>query len=323
MHDSPKTGVVAGPEPGTEAFPFPVSERFLVLVNPHASGVGGGSALRRRLASAFAGHGVPFDILELDDPADLRRAARRGAELGFRAVVAVGGDGTAAQALRGTAGSEVPVAVLPFGTGNQLALNFGIPMSLEGSVRTAVHGTCEAIDLGRVDGEHFALIAGAGLDADVMADATAELKSRFGFGAYLVSGLKNVFIPKVADFRITADGREIEVRASMVLLANVGQLVAGGLPVEVTVAPRASFKDGLLDVCIYAPRNLPEMAGMLWQVARERYAGNERMLFLQARSVRVESEPAVAVQVDGEPHGQTPIVADVVPLAGRILVPSR
>ncbi|HKK27090.1 MAG TPA: diacylglycerol kinase family protein [Gemmatimonadota bacterium] len=304
-------------------FPYPVGERFLVLVNPRASGAGGGAALRRRIAGAFAGHGVPFDILEVEDPAGIREAARRGAEMGFRAVVAVGGDGTVAQALRGTAGSEVPVAVLPFGTGNQLALNFGIPTSLEGSVRTAVQGTCEAIDLGRLDGEHFALIAGAGLDADVMADATSELKSRLGFAAYLVSGLKNVITPRAADFRIEADGREIEVKASMVLLANVGQLVAAGLPVEVTVAPRASFKDGLLDVCIYAPRNLPEMAGMLWQVAREKYAGNERMLFLQARSVRVESDPAVAVQVDGEPFGETPITADVEPLAGRILVPSR
>jgi diacylglycerol kinase (ATP) len=309
------------PVPGADGFPYPLSDRFLILVNPRASAAGGGATLRRRLAAAFAAHGVPFDILEVAESEGLRKAARRAAELGFRAVVAVGGDGTVAQALRGTAGTGVPVAILPFGTGNQLAANFGIPVSLEGSVRTAVEGVPETIDLGRVNGEHFALIAGAGLDAEVMADATEELKSRFGFAAYLVSGLKNVITPRAADFRIVADDRELDVRASMVLVANVGHLVAAGLPVELKVAPRSSFKDGLLDVCIYAPRNLPEVASMLWRVARERYAGDERMLFLQARSVRVESDPSVAVQVDGEPHGETPLMADVDPLAGTILVP--
>lgn len=317
----PGPSVPAASGSSQAGFPYALSDRFLILVNPRASAAGGGATLRRRLAAAFAGHGVPFDILEVSESEGLREAARRAAEAGFRAVVAVGGDGTVAQALRGTAGTGVPVAILPFGTGNQLAANFGIPASLEGSVRTAVEGVPEAIDLGRVDGEHFALIAGAGLDADVMADATTELKSRFGFAAYLVSGLKNVITPRAADFRIVADDRELEIRASMVLVANVGHIVAAGLPMDFKVAPRSSFKDGLLDVCVYAPRNLPEVASMLWRVARERYAGNDRMLFLQARSVQVDSDPPVAAQVDGEPHGETPLTADVDPLAGTILVP--
>ena len=86
------------------------------------------------------------------------------------------------------------------------------------------------------------------------------------------------------------------------------------------MGPRVSFTDGLIDVCIYAPRNLPEMARMVWRVARQEYAGDDRMLFLQARKVVVESDPPVAVQIDGEPRGETPIEAEVVPLAGRILV---
>ncbi len=299
--------------------PISPAERILVLVNRSASG-GLPPGLRRRLGAAFADRGVPFDIVEADASA-LEPLARRAAELGYRTVAAAGGDGTVAQALRGTAGSEVPVAILPFGTGNQLARNFDIPASLEGSVRVAVEGRVERIDLGRVDGEYFALIAGAGLDAEVMADATTELKGRLGFAAYLYSGLKHVMTPRAADFRIVADGRELEVRATMVLLANVGQLGAGPLPVEVTVGPRISFKDGLIDICIYAPRNLPEVARMVWRVARQQYAGDDRMIFFQARSVRIESEPPVAAQVDGEARGTTPIEADVAPLLGRILVP--
>jgi YegS/Rv2252/BmrU family lipid kinase len=311
----------AGEEPSGGGYPVEVGDRFFVLLNPRAASGGDVSALRRRVAAQFAGHGVPFDLHEAPDPASALSAARSAARAGCRAVAAVGGDGTVARALRGTAGTEVPVAIIPFGTGNQLAANFGIPTSLEGSVRVAVEGEIEPIDLGRVDGEYFALIAGAGLDAEMVADATDSMKERLGFAAYLLSGLKHVVTPKSADFRIVADGKEIEVRASMVLLANVGLLAAGSLPVEVQVGPKVSFRDGLVDVCIYAPRTLPDMARMLWQVARQEYAGNDKMLFLQAREVRVEADPPVAAQIDGEPAGETPFEVEMLPLAGRILVP--
>jgi diacylglycerol kinase family enzyme len=87
------------------------------------------------------------------------------------------------------------------------------------------------------------------------------------------------------------------------------------------VAPRTSFQDGLLDVAIFSPRHLPDMAAMLTRVAFQRYSGDARMIFLQARRVSVESDPPVAAQIDGEPRGETPIMAEVVPMAGRILVP--
>ncbi len=301
-------------------FPAPDSERFLVLVNPRAAG-GQPAALRRRIGGAMAARGVPFDIVETSTPEEGLRVARVAAERGYRAVVAAGGDGTIGLALRGTAGTDTPVGILPFGTGNQLALNFGIPSSLEDAVRVLAEGVVEPIDLGRIDGEAFALIAGAGLDAEVMADTSSELKNRLGVFAYFYAALKHVVNPRTATYRITADDQEIEVQGVMVLLANAGLLGAGGLPVEVQVAPRTSFQDGLLDVAVFAPRHLPDMAAMLWKVALRRYSGDERMLFLQAKRVRVESDPAVAVQVDGEARGETPIEAEIDPLAGRILVP--
>lgn len=299
---------------------IPNSERFLVLLNPRAAGVQP-AQLRRRIAGTLAMHGVAFDIIETQTESEALGVANRAAELGYRAVVAAGGDGTIALALRGTAGTETPVAILPFGTGNQLALNLGIPDSLEDAIRVAVEGETEAIDLGRIGADYFALIAGCGLDADVMAGATTELKGRIGVLAYFYSGLKQAIAGKSAKYRIVADGEEIEVQAAMVLLANAGLIGAGSLPVEVQVAPRSNFQDGLLDVGVFAPRHLPDMAGMLWRMATKKYSGDERMFFLQAKEVRIDSEPEVAVQIDGEVRGTTPIEARIQPLAGRILVP--
>lgn len=305
---------------GSARFPPEPGDRIVVLLNPHASG-GNQEALRRRIAAALAEWNVPFDLVETSSAADAMTVARRAARDGYRAVAAAGGDGTVAAALRGTAGTEVPVAILPFGTGNQLATNFGIPSSLEGSVRVAVEGVPEPIDLGWIDGQYFALMSGAGADADMMAEATTELKQRLGPVAYLYAGLKNAISPRIAEYRIRADDQELEIRASMVILANVGLLTAPPFPLELQIGPRISVQDGLLDICVFAPRNLPEAAGMLWKVARREYQGDDRMIFLQASEVEVECDPPLPVQVDGEPFGQTPLQAEARPSAGRILFP--
>ena len=93
--------------------PYPTAERFLVLINPYASGGQSPVVMRRRIASAFAEHDVPFDLVTPADPAEALEIAKAAAREGVRAVVAAGGDGTVAQALRGTAGTEVPVAIVP------------------------------------------------------------------------------------------------------------------------------------------------------------------------------------------------------------------
>lgn len=301
-------------------FPVPASERFLVILNHKAAG-GQPGHLRRRIGGAMAAHGVAFDIVETRSEEEGLHVVRKAVQLGYKAIVAAGGDGTIALALRGTARSGIPVAILPFGTGNQLALNFGIPDSLEDAVRVAVEGNVESIDLGLVDGSHFALIAGAGLDAEVMASATAELKQKIGILAYLYSGIKHVITSKSAKYVIRADDQVIEVEAAMVLLANAGLIGAGPLPMEVMIAPRSDIQDGLLDVAVFAPRHLPDMAGILWRMATRRFDGDDRMFFLQARSVRIETDPPVATQVDGQVRGETPLEVEIDPLAGRILVP--
>ncbi|MGI9190210.1 MAG: diacylglycerol/lipid kinase family protein, partial [Longimicrobiaceae bacterium] len=120
------------------------------------------------------------------------------------------------------------------------------------------------MDLGRLDdGRYFALTAGAGWDAEVMSYATRDLKDRYGFIAYLYAALRKTLALPSARYRITADGEALEVDAAMVMVANVGQIFHDLFPVDFWVGPGVSFDDGLLDVCIYAPRHLPDVAAML------------------------------------------------------------
>ncbi|HEX5727110.1 MAG TPA: diacylglycerol kinase family protein, partial [Longimicrobiaceae bacterium] len=276
----------------------------------------------RLLAGAFAVRGVAIDVVQTGGPGDAERFAREGATRGYRAVVAVGGDGTVAEVITGLAGTGVPLGIIPKGTGNQVACNLGIPRAAEGAVEVAVNGAVQAIDLGRLaDGRYFAVAAGAGWDAEVLAIATRELKDRWGFGAYVYAGLRVGVSSVPALYRITADGRCLEVKAAMVLVANMGQ-IAGALPsLPVRVGPAVSFHDGKLDVCIFAPRTLAGAAAVFWRMARGRYEGTDRMLFLQAEEVLVEADPAVITEIDGEVIGQTPLSARAVPGGIHVLVP--
>jgi diacylglycerol kinase (ATP) len=297
--------------------------RTLVVLNP-AAGQEETPRIRRRIGGAFAVRGAQFDLVETTGAGDAERLAREAVSLGYRAVVAAGGDGTIAEVITGLALTEIPLGVIPLGTANQVAANLGIPADVDRAVEVAVNGTPAPMDLGQVaDGRYFALIAGAGWDAEVMSFATRELKDRWGFGAYLYAGLRSVITPPSAAFRITADGQSFEINAATVLLANVGQIFSDILPVNFRIGPSVSFSDGLLDVCIFAPRNLPEVATLLWRVASRRYVGDERIIYLQAREISIEADPPVITQLDGDCVGETPLTARAIPAGVRMLVPAR
>ena len=157
--------------------------RTLVILNP-AAGQVPAERTRRLLGGAFAVRGAAFDLVETAGAGDAARLAREAVARGYRAVAAAGGDGTVAEVISGLAGSSTPLGIIPQGTANQLAFNLGVPSELERAVAVVVHGTPGAVDVGQLaDGRYFALMAGAGWDAQVVSAATREQKDRWGFGA--------------------------------------------------------------------------------------------------------------------------------------------
>lgn len=296
--------------------------RTLIVINP-AAGQADTERVLRLLAGAFAVRGVSFDVTRTTEAGDAQRAAKEAVGQGYRAVVAVGGDGTVGEVITGLAGTEVPVGIVPKGTANQVACNLGIPNDIEAAVEVAVNGVPAPIDLGQLeDGRYFALAAGAGWDAEVMAHASRELKDRFGFFAYVYAALRTGVKPPLHRYRIVADGREMKVRAAMVLLANMGQFVTKTIPpVQVTVAPDVSYQDGKLDVCIFAPRTVRDVAALLWRVTSRRFQGDPRLVYFQASEISVQADPPAFTEMDGEPLGHTPLAARAVAGGVSVLIP--
>ena len=312
------------PAPSTVRAAGPYAGRTCIILNP-AAGQEATNRLCRKLGGAFAGRRAPFDLTITEYAGHATVIAREAAQLGYRAVCVVGGDGTLAEAATGLANSNVPLAIIPRGTANQVARNLHVPVAFEAAVDVAVWGTPTPIDLGRVNGRSFALVAGAGFDAAVMNSATRELKERWGFGAYVYAAVKEALAAVPARFNIRADGRELEVSAVTVMIANVGELFTRYLPLRLPLTPHpfSSWHDGRFDVVVIAPRKFPDWATVLWNAARHRFGGTDQLIHLQAREVTITADPAVPVQIDGDPAGSTPMTAFAVQHAARILLPRQ
>ena len=137
-----------------------------------------------------AARGDRIDLLGTGRAIDARTAARRAAESGAERVVAIGGDGTVVEAAAGllALSDPPPLAIVPQGTANLLALNLGVPHDRESAIQAAFSSEVGRIDCGRANGEPFLIAVGAGVHADVIARADRSSKRRWGVAAYGIAG---------------------------------------------------------------------------------------------------------------------------------------
>ncbi len=191
---------------------------------------------------------------------------------GVDLVIVAGGDGTVRECAGAMAGTAIPLAVIPAGTGNLLARNLGLPIDLADAVQVALNGRDRRIDLGSVDVDDdlaetagvesadpagveprcFTAMAGIGLDAAMVADAPDALKKKVGWPAYVVSGARHLRDRRMRVTLRVDDGEPIKRRARMVLIGNVGALQGG-----MQLLPGATPDDGLLDVVVFARYGMP------------------------------------------------------------------
>jgi diacylglycerol kinase (ATP) len=172
-------------------------------------------------------------------PKCVRKALADGADL----VFVWGGDGMVQRCIDVAAGTNATIAILPAGTANLFASNIGIPKDLAAAVAIGLHGERHAFDVGMINGERFAVMAGAGLDALMIRDADGPLKDRFGRAAYIWTGARNIRSQRVGT-RIRVDGEKwFEGKTSCVLVGNVGKIMG-----DVAAFPEAEPDDGHLEI---------------------------------------------------------------------------
>jgi diacylglycerol kinase (ATP) len=310
------------PVPSTSSLSRPPPVRGCVILNPAAGGADAAAALQEAVEA------MPGLVLyESTDAADARARAARAARESCDVVVAAGGDGTIHDVVNGLmegaeeGGNQLPaLAVVPLGTGNDLARTLALPDDPALAFELACKGARRRLDLIRLDAEGRTLYAinvcAGGFSGAVNEQLTPELKQTWGPLSYLVGAARA--LPELDGYQVRIawdDGPEEPVDAVNIVVAN-GRTAAGGRP----AAPRANPEDGLLDVVIVHPSATQDLPALAAALLAGDYLTSEHVLFRRARSLRVRAMPGMWFNADGELFTKEPIRFEVVPKALDVIV---
>ena len=294
--------------------------RCAVIFNPVKISDGFREAMADRLAAAHWAEPVWLPTAE-DDPG--RSMAASAVEQQVDLVVAAGGDGTVRVVADGLANSGIPMGIVPSGTANLLARNLGIPMAEAEAIDVALSGRTRTIDLIKLsvdggEGEHYAVMAGMGIDAMIMDETRDDLKDKIGTAAYFVAAARAMGRLPVP-MRIKVDDHHTHRRRAMIcVVGNVG-----GLPGNITLIPGAEPDDGLLDVYVASPHRFTQWIRVFARLVTRRSNGQDRVDQWRGRRVEVRLERPDSYQLDGDVVGELRrLVAEVQPQALSVRVPS-
>jgi YegS/Rv2252/BmrU family lipid kinase len=295
------------------------SPRKIAVVAHSRKTLGGGlDELRRRITDEGVDELLWAEVPKSRKaPKKVRKAVKAGVDL----LIVWGGDGIVQRSLdvlaREKGGSKIPLAIMPAGTGNLLATNLGIPADLAEAVRLAFHGRRRRIDLGKLNGEHFGVMAGVGFDGAMIRDADRKLKDRLGKLAYVWTGLRHVN-GEAAQARVLVDGAKwFDDEASCVLVGNVGKITGG-----INAFADAKPDDGWLDVGVATAQGAVEWARALGTMAIGRSDHSPFVRITRARRIDVTLRSKLVYELDGGARVPTKRLSiQVAPGAVKVCVP--
>jgi diacylglycerol kinase (ATP) len=239
-------------------------------------------------------------------------------------VIGAGGDGTIRAVADGLAHTGIPLGLVPAGTGNLLARNLDLPLEEVDAIDVALDGQQRPIDLVRITvddrpPEHFAVMAGIGVDAMIMDETNEDLKDKVGSAAYFVAAGKALGRLPVRMTVQLDSNRPVRRHAMVCVIGNVGRLQG-----NLTLIPGASPDDGFLDLYIASPRQLRHWVKLAFRLITRRAKKDDQVDQRKGKSVRIVIDGKDNYQLDGDVVGEsTTLDAEIQPGALTICVPAQ
>ena len=248
-------------------------------------------------------------------PEQVQQAIKEGAEL----IFVWGGDGMVQRCVDAIGDADATLAILPAGTANLFASNLGIPRKLVAAVDVGFNGERRRFDVGRINGERFAVMAGLGFDARVIRDADKKMKSRLGRSAYIWAAIRNLRM-KPFQVRIDVEGSKwYDGEATVILFGNVGNAFGG-----IEIFDDAQPDDGLLEVGVGNPRGIVQWGRVF---ARARFSSTSKSPFVRltkARSIEMTLRRKGLYELDGGARTKAKTFqVELEPAAVSICVPAK
>jgi YegS/Rv2252/BmrU family lipid kinase len=287
-------------------------KRVHVIVNPAS---GKDQPILKTLNGVFRAAGIDWDVYITKQGGDARRLANEAVQAGADAVAVYGGDGTVAEVAAGLFNSEMPLVILPGGTTNATARSMGIPIELAEAAQLLVDPNAQVriTDILQVGDTFFFGVVALGIPGEVAVMADRDAKDRLGNLAYAWSAVKATVHAPNSTYLITLDGQDLHSHGVICLIQNQRAGLAH-------LKQPVNASDGLLDVMVFQDESLRTVAKAAGNVLLR----NENLVPVehwQGREVTVVSEPAQAIQADGEVLPAGSVTARVVPSAVRFVVP--
>jgi len=294
-------------------------KRVLLVYNPVA-GLDDAGASRQKIEERFERLNWSLDVYETTGKENLPEIVRELVQNKVDLVVAVGGDGTVSGVASGIVGADIPLAIIAGGSGNVVAQELRIPLSVDNALDliTGKH-QFRNIDALRKGDYCYFLAVSVGLSTKIMQETKREQKRRFGFFAYILNSLSQLSGIKLRYFRLDVDGKKYSGWASEIIILNAALLGLSAFRQSLGVQP----DDGKMEVCIIRSRTLIDFMGVLWNVLVAGKRTHPELKCLDVKkSIRIETSEPTIVEGDGDIIGKTPIQFDFVPQAVRVIVPA-
>ena len=241
--------------------------------------------------------------------------AEEAATKNFDVIVAAGGDGTINEVATKVLKHNKVLGILPLGSGNGLARFLKIPKNIRYALSIINKLKIDHIDTAEFNGKCFFNLAGIGFDAHLSAVFSKDKKR--GLSGYVKLGFQEMFNYKAQNYLINVDGKTYKRKAFAISIANSSQY--GN---DVYIAPNASVKDGLLDVCIIKPFSILKLPILSYVMLRGTAETSDMVDIIKGRHIYITRETEGAVHVDGEPLQMgKQIEAVVKPLSLKVIVP--
>ncbi|MFP1155343.1 diacylglycerol kinase [Mycobacterium sherrisii] len=294
--------------------------KVTALTNPLS---GHGTAVHAAQAAIARLHARGVEVNEIigDDAADARHLAAAAIERGTDAVVATGGDGVISNALQVLAGTDIPLGIIPAGTGNDHAREFGIPTKdPEAAADIVVDGWTQTIDLGRVVdgagvGKWFGTVAATGFDS-LVTDRANRMTWPHGRLRYYLAMLAELSQLRMLPFRLVLDGStEIDADITLAAFGNTRSYGGGML-----ICPHADYTDGLLDITMAHTASRTKLVRLFPTVLKGTHVDLDEVRTARAKTIQVEC-PGINVYADGDYACALPAEISAVPGALHILRP--
>lgn len=287
--------------------------RATLILNLRSSGT---ERHRSEIPAQLAARGITLDeVITLDDNSQIDRRVRRAVKRGAKTVILGGGDGTMTLAMDALAHRKTVLGVLPLGTGNSFAKSLGIPSDIAGAIGVIASRRDVRVDLGVMNGRHFANFATIGLSAEVAASTSHDLKRVIGPAAYAVAGAKPLFTHHDFEAKIRWKRGALTLRTQHIIIAS-GRYF-GASP----VLPDASITSGKLALFTSSGTTPIDVLRTYAAFALDRQTRLPDAHTLSAKEITIKTKGKELVNLDGDPAGKTPARFSIDPRALRVFAP--